>query len=525
MKNRQIKDREVFINPDYNKLADPFSVPGMKEAVKRIKKATAKKEKVGIFMDYDADGIPGGAIIYKAFQILGVEAIPYVPKREDGYGLNEKAIKSFQQSDVSLLITVDCGIGNAKEIAYAKKNEIETIVTDHHELGDDLPEAINVHPLIEKNNKLRFRDFSGGGVAFLLAKALASKTGQEKWLLDLAAISSIADVVSLKEDNRLIVKYGLLVLNKTRNLGLRALSRTAGLKKGLIGTYEVGYMIAPRINAAGRISSPRKSFELLTTDNLKRAEELAKELDQLNTERQEILEKARNEAEERILAKGLFKNKIVVLKNPAWPEGIIGLVAGKIAQKFWRPAIILNEREGKIKGSARSIPGINITEFLSLNGKYLLNFGGHEQAAGLTLKKDRFKAFEKSVLKNSLKLKDELFEKNLKIDAVVEENDLKLSLAKALQKLEPFGAGNPKPVLALENAKIVSIRRVGREGKHLKIEIEKSARTHSVICFYFERNGWDLKRGEIVDLAFSLKANEFNGREKLDMVLEDVRKK
>lgn len=521
-KSRNIDDQEDFISPSYENLVDPLLVPNMKEAVDRIKKAIENKEKIGIFMDYDADGIPGGAIIYKALKNLGIEAFTHVPKREDGYGLNQKAIKNFRQSGVSLLITVDCGIRNNKEIEYAKKLGLETIITDHHELGEDLPEATNVHPLIEKNNKLKFRDFSGGGVAFLLAKALSKKPGQEKWLLDLAAISSIADIVTLREDNRLIVKFGLIVLNKTRNIGLQELIKISKLKSGNIGTYEIGYMIAPRINAAGRISTPEKSFRLLTTEDLKEARKLAAELDALNSERQEILENAQKEAEAKVQKDKLYKNKIIILKNPKWPEGIIGLVAGKIVQKFYRPTVVLNERDGKMKGSARSIPGINVTDLIGESAKHLVSFGGHEQAAGLLLEAKNYSKFEKSILNNAQNIDEKLYQKSFVVDVLVEANQINLDLARKLEKLEPFGLGNRRPVFALESVKIIEARHVGREEKHLRLKIEKSNQSHHIIAFYFENNGFDIKKNDIFDLAFSVKAGEFNGEKKLDLILESA---
>jgi len=525
LKSRGIKNEEAFTNPDYGNLVDPLLVPNMKKAVVRINEAIRKKEKIGIFMDYDADGIPGGAIIYKALKDLGGEVVTHVPKREDGYGLNKNAIKSFRRSAVSLLITVDCGIRNNEEIKYAKKLGVDTIVTDHHELGDKLPDSLNIHPLITHNNPLKFRDFSGGGVAFLLAKALSTKPGQEKWLLDLAAISSVADIVTLRDDNRLIVKFGLVVLNKTKNIGLQELVNVAKLKLGSIGTYEVGYMLAPRINAAGRISLPEKSFRLLTTENPKEAKQLAAELDQLNAERQQILEEAQASAEKEVLEKKLYKNKIIIVSNPKWPEGVIGLVAGKLVQKFYRPTIVLNERKVKMKGSARSIPGINVTELISKAEKYLLSFGGHEQAAGLNLEKKNFEKLRKNIIENADKYPDKLFQKTLKIDALLEISQINITLARRIEKLEPYGAGNPRPVMALENVKIVKARYVGRDEKHLRLEIEKSNHSHNIIAFYFENNGLDLKTGDICDLAFSIKVGEFNGEEKLDLILESAIKK
>jgi len=522
LKSRKIDDEDAFVSPSYDDLVDPFLIPGMKEAVKRIKKATEKNEKVGVFMDYDADGIPGGTIIYKALNNLGLEVFPYVPRREDGYGVNIEAVDKFKKLGVSLMVTVDCGIRNLKEIKRAKEIGIETIVTDHHELGAELPSSINVHPLITLKNKMKFRDFSGGGVAFLLAKALSKKPGQEKWLLDLAAISSVADVVTLRSDNRLIVKFGLVVLNKTRNLGLSELIKIAGIKFGKIGTYEIGYMIAPRINAAGRVSHPEKSFRLLTTEDPKEARELANELNDLNVERQDALEVAQTQAEKDVEKQKLFENKIIIVKNRNWPEGIIGLVAGKLVQKYYRPVIALNERDGKMKGSARSIPGINVTDLIGESAKHLVSFGGHEQAAGLLLEEKNYLKFEKSILNNAQNIDDKLYQKSFVVDALVEVDQVNMDLARKLERLEPFGPGNKRPIFALESVKIVEARYVGREEKHLRLKIEKSNQSHHIIAFYFENNGFDIRKDDIYDLAFSVKAGEFNGEKKLDLILESA---
>lgn len=525
LSSRGISDYNSFVNCDYKDLVNPLSVPNMSDALSRIYEAISAGKKIGVFMDYDADGIPGGTIVYKALRALGGEVVALVPKREDGYGLSEKAIEKFANLNVSLIITVDCGIKNVKEIAKAKKLGIDTIVTDHHELDDKLPDSINVHPLIEKNNNLRFRGFSGGGVAFLLAKALTKKSGQEKWFLDLAAISSIADMVPLRDDNRLIAKFGLVVLNKTKNIGLQELIKVSNLKLGQIGAYEVGYVIAPRINAAGRISHPEKSFKLFTCEDRVEAKALAIELNDLNAERQEALKQAQQEAEERVLSNKLFEQKIIILKSTKWLEGIIGLVAGKISQKFYRPTIIFSERNESLKGSARSIRGVNITDLIGKSEEYLLGYGGHEQAAGLSLESKKFQFFEKSIMKNAAQIADKLFKKTFTVDVLLEAKQVNITLARDLERLEPFGSGNPRPIFALEGVKVVGVRHVGRDEKHLKMEIEKSSYTHSVIAFFFENNGWDIKAGDMCDLAFSIKKGEFNGRDKLDLVVEDIRKK
>ena len=523
LKNRGIVDREEFLDPKYIHLQDPLKIPGLKKAVSRIKKAIKNKERLGIFCDYDADGIPGGAILYKTLSKFTKNLHYSVPMREEGYGLNRSAVEFFKSSGVTLLLTVDCGVRNFEEIKYAKELGIETIVTDHHQLGDKLPDAFAIiHPLIKKENKLEFRDYSGGGVAFMLARELLAGNKEEKLLLDLAAISTIADVVPLVSDNRSIVKFGLWVLNRTQNVGLRELMSVSNLEIGKIGTYEIGFILAPRINAAGRISEPQVSFELLTTSDRGEAKRLAKELNRLNGERQDLLEKAIVEAEEMVLKGGLQRNKIIVLKKEGWPQGIIGLVSAKITEKFYRPSIVISEIEGKMHGSARSIKGINITEIIGKTAEYLTSYGGHSQAAGLSLDRENFDGFERAILKESKKLNDKFFEKQLIIDALLKIEQVDLNLAEMQEKLEPFGPGNPRPTIALEDVEVLNLRNVGKTQAHAKAEICKGDHKCSIIGFNYERNGWKLEEGKKYDVAFSIKINEWNGSKKVDLVISDV---
>jgi len=516
----------AFLNPDYEALAKPEGLPGVKAAVARIFRSASRGEPVGIFMDYDADGLCGGAIIYRTIVNLVKRVIVYVPRRAEGYGLSKEAIDTLVKGGVKLIITVDCGIRDVQEIAYARRKGADIIVVDHHQLSDRLPKgAVLVHPKIPRHNKLKFRDFSGGGVAYILAKAIFAKSkkpGREKWLLDLAAISSLADVVPLNDDNRLIVKFGLLVLNKTRNLGLRELIKAAGCREGKVNSFEVGFMLAPRLNAAGRVDHPRKSFALLVSEDEKEAKHLAQDLNVLNSERQALLDEATLSASAAVVKGELDRQKIILLRDSHWSEGIIGLVASRMVEKFWRPTIVLSGRD-KLRGSARSIAGVNIVDLIGRTEKLLLSFGGHPMAAGLSLNSEKFPAFEKSILRFAEKIDEKLFTRTLKIDAVLNFRQVKLSLAKELEKMAPFGPANPRPIFCLEKVEVKNLRRLGADQKHLRFSACSAQGVCQVVAFSFEANGWHLHSEGKFDLAFSAKVDEWQGRQKLDLILEDAR--
>lgn len=526
LEKRGIKDVDRFFNVRYEDLPRPSDFPGLLTAKKLIYECREKEEMVGVFMDYDADGLCGGAIINQSLNYLKIKNIAYVPRREEGYGLSNSAVDFFYNAGVKVIICVDCGIRNTKEIDYATEKGIKTIVVDHHQIGEDLPKAAAiVHPLVKKNNRLKFKEYSGGGVAYLLARELYQESGREKWLLDLAAISSIADVVPAIEANRVIIKYGLHVLSKSRNIGLKELMRSAGLEMKSVGTYEVGFLIAPRINAAGRVSNPRRSFELLSGTNEKIVKKAAEDLESLNLERQKILEETQIEATKIIEKNKLYKNKIIVIKKPNWNEGIIGLVASRMVEKFYRPTIVLCDRKDFVRGSARSIPGINIYDLISKNKEDLLSFGGHAQAAGLSVRKEGFEHFVKKITANASVFDDALFDRTLRVDAMINLNQITKALSQNIEKMEPFGPSNPKPVFATEGVQIKNIKKMGKDLNHCRFFACVKSDQKSCVAFKFDENGFDLSESAVVDIAFTIKKSYWQGNEKIDLIVEDVKKK
>lgn len=519
---RDISDKGNFISPKYENLADPHDFNSMDRAVARVKKAIKENQKIGLFMDYDADGICGGAIIYRNLRKF-VKIEYYVPHRSEGYGLSTKAIDSFAKSGCKLVLTVDCGVKNDKEVEYANSLGIEVIVTDHHELPKKLPDAFAIiHPQLSK--KIKFKTLSGGGVAYNFVRALGLSGGKEKWDIDLAAISTIADIVPLIEDNRVIASYGLQVIGKTRNKGLGELIKISALDQAKIGTYEVGFQIAPRINATGRIDDPVSSFKLLTTDDDGEIKILCEKLNKLNLQRQDVLKKDLARSIEEVKKQNKSKDNIIIVQQDGLNEGVVGLVAGKITDTYYRPSIVLTDHDGFYKGSARSIKGVNITEIISTAGDLLESFGGHPGAAGLSLKKENLKKFEDKIRAQAKKIEKKLFDRVLQVDALIDSSQIDLTLARSIETLEPFGYGNNRPTFALEKMKVANLKAVGKTGDHYKISLCDNISNHDCIAFNVEKNGWKIENDMVVDVAFTISINRWRDREKVDLVVEDIKR-
>jgi len=525
--NRKIKkeDWASFLNPDFEKgLYEPLLMKGMKEAIQRIGIAVQNKETVGIFGDYDADGIPGAALLYDFLSKLGLEVKVYIPSREHGYGLNKEGIEILKQEGVRLIIAVDLGVRNIEEINFAKKNNLDVVVVDHHEMGEKTPDCIIVNPK-QKGDKYPFKELAATGVVFKLLQGLSKEfknihKNYLKWALDLVAISTICDVVPLISENRIFAKFGLLVLRKTGRVGLKELYKKASITPQNIDTYSVGFQIGPRLNAPGRMKQANESYYLLTTHNRSEASRLAEKLDQINRQRRGELERVLKEAREKVCRDGLDKKKVIMVSGKNWPHGIIGLVAGKLMEEFARPVIVCERREKDLRGSARSIDTYNIIEALDEAKTYLTRYGGHKKAAGLSLKLEHLSnLYDKLLEVAESKLKDEDLVPKITVDAKLRLEEINLSLLEEIQKFEPFGLGNPRPVFCLEKVTASDLRGVGKENKHLKFKVGNIG----AIGFDLGKLLKDFKDSSSCDIVFTLDEDIWDGRRKVQLKVVDIK--
>lgn len=525
--NRNIpkNDWVKFLNPDFIEgLHDPYLLDGMTEAVMRIKDAIKAKETVGIFADYDADGIPASVLLSEALERYGLKTHVYIPTRYEGYGLNKKGIDELKEKGCTILFTVDLGIREIKNTEYAKSLGIDVIITDHHEPGDTIPDALAVINPKRKNSKYPFRELSGGGVVFKLIQALSLdlkeiSEGDLKWMLDLVAITTICDCVPLLDENRIFAKFGLIVLSKTRRLGLKKLYQIMDIDASIISTYTVGFQIGPRINAPGRLNQKQESFELLRSADEKIALSLATDLNKINLQRQLDLERMLIEAKLMVSKSQLDQRKVICLWHKDWPSGLIGLIAGKLTEEFSRPCIIFEQGETKSKGSARSIDNFNMVEVLEQEKELLISFGGHAKAAGLTIENENLEIFYNQLLEiASTKLTDDDLVPKIKIDMKLKQKDLTFDLLKKIQKLEPFGLGNPRPVLSLEQVIASDVKMIGKSKNHLKFKLGNV----DVIGF-----GLGFLSEEIIDkkidIAFNLDENIWNNNRTLQIKIIDIK--
>ena len=511
------KEIEEFLNPKKPEELTPKDVGldlmQIKKAVQRIKKAIKKEEKIIVYGDYDTDGICATAILWEALHQLKANVLPFIPKREEGYGLKIERVEKMAKEGVKLIITVDQGIVACSQVERANKLGLDVIVTDHHVPGKKKPKAL----AIVHTTKL-----AGCGVAWFLAKCFQSKNENG---LDLVTIGTITDMVPLIGANRSLVKYGLEEVQKTKRFGLQVLYDFAGLDKKKIGTYEVGFIIGPRINAAGRMDDSIESLRLVCTRNENRAIALAQEINQRNQERQVLTEKTVIHARGIWLKEG-GKDNLIFVGDESYQEGIVGLVAGRLSEEFYRPAVVFSQGEEFSKGSARSIKEFNIIEALRSCAEILVAYGGHPRAAGLTVETTKI-----SVLKEKLgeiagkKLKDKDLSPSLKIDLELNLEEINFELYQQIMKLEPFGQDNPQPIFMSRQVSVVDARTVGNGQKHLKLRLSTplSRLAFEAIGFGLGKFFSQLSPGKTVDIAYNLNLNDWNGNRKLQLKIKDIK--
>lgn len=543
--NRELKDRdeiETFLKADYKQHTyDPLLMGGMKALVRRVKKAKRQEEKLAVYGDFDADGVCASAILIKALRELGFETEIYIPDREqEGYGLNEKGIDFLKNKGVDLILTVDCGISDNEPVSYAQNKDIDLIITDHHLVPDETPDTdiiVNPH---QNDCPYPFDYLSGAGIAFKVVQALMKEfdqlyfPGYEKWFLDLVATATVADLMPLVDENRVLVKYGLTVLPQTKWPGLEKILSKAGkdnLDKVDFSAQTLGFIIGPRLNAAGRMDHANLSFELLTTTDENRAELLADKLEKNNRKRQRKQKKIEKKLKERLNEKDNLE--AIFEGNDDWPEGVVGLAAGRVSDHFYSPACVFNKGEKSCKGSCRSIKGVNIVAILEDCSEHLESYGGHEQAAGFKVKTDNLEKLE-SCFRKKVKsvLEGKKLEPELKLELEIPVEKLGTDLEKILTGLAPFGKGNPEPKFLVRNLEVTRERLVGSNNNHLKLTLRDASGelrgNFNGMVFSWENKKDSaqadvIKEGKAYDFVFEPMFDRWQGRKQFTLNIEDFR--
>lgn len=532
----ELADIKKFIDPKYEDQHSPFLFQDMPKAVERIWQAILNNQGICIYGDYDADAVTANSVVQLGLAYLGKKVESYIPDRfTEGYGLNLQAFEKIRDQGCKVVITVDCGTNSVEVAEFCQKHGIDLIITDHHEIIGPTPNAFALINPKNPNDKYPYHEITGVGVAFKLMQAVLQderakkraenwKEGYEKWLLDLVAIGTVADCHSLLGENRILVKYGLKVLPKTRWVGLRAIASTAGLdfNQKPPDTYTLGFVIAPRLNAAGRLEHADTALHTVLEKDPVAALQRAQALEEINSRRQEQTQRILSEAKEK--AELIQDRKVLIVAGEGWSKGIVGLVAGKLVEEFHKPVMVVAKENGELTGSARTVGEFSVIEALKHASEFLLRFGGHQQAAGLTLKAENFEQFYQKVLEYAEEhLSPDDLSPGLWLDAELKSNDLNLETLKLIQAMEPFGVGNPRPKFLIPSAKISSSRVVGKLSQHLQLKLDIGGKQVDGILFGATDFAKNLKIGDTVDVAAELIEDSWNGRQNLKLRIIDLK--
>lgn len=533
------KAAETFLHPNWERdTHDPYLMKGMKKAVKRIFKAMDKKETIAIWSDYDMDGIPGAVVLFDFFKKLEYSNVVHItPHRNlDGFGLNKKGIDTLKKKKVTLMITVDCGIGDNVQVSYAKKNGIDTIITDHHIPNGTLPKAHVILNPKQEGCEYPFDMLAGAGVAFKLAQALIIHTrkikhksapveGWEKWMLDMVGMATVADMVPLTGENRALAHFGMLVLRKSRRLGLQALLRKARSNQRYLNEEDVSFTIAPRINAASRMGHARDAFSLLSSTEAAEAGALADALDKINNTRKVLVATMKRETK-RKLAKRTEIGDVIVLGNPEWKPSLLGLVAGSLAEEYNKPVFLWGREEGNvIKGSCRSEGTTDIFALMDGMEERFIEFGGHAFSGGFELEEEKVHDFESALHDVFKKNKNKHTNKKKLYDEVLSLSDVTRETYSEINKLAPFGEGNPKPLFLFKDVPVKGVRMFGKGKEHLELQFEKeSGGTVKAIQFFTtpESLGIEFHENTVINFVAHIELSNFMGRSEIRLRLVDV---
>lgn len=533
--NRGITDGDsarAFLQKTLDGVHNPLGLADMQTAAERVKQAIESGEKIVVYGDYDVDGITSTVLLYSFLKNEGAEVDYYIPDRiGEGYGINIMAINKIAKSGAKLMITVDCGITAVGEVEFARTQKLDVIITDHHTCKDELPRAVAVVNPKRPDSEYPFDALAGVGVAFKLVLAVTMAIGKStreafSRYVELAAVGTIADVVSVLDENRIIIERGLEVMRKGGNLGINALLAVSGALSKPRNATTVAFCVAPRINAAGRLGSAETAVRLLLAQTPEEAAKIASELDAANRSRQVEEQKIFEEAMNKVMNDPAFdKKQVIVLAGEGWHHGVIGIVASRICERFYKPCILISYENGVGKGSGRSIPGFNLFEALSATEEHLTNFGGHSAAAGLGINMDSIDTFTQAINKYAAGvLTAEDMIPRVSIECRVRPETVSLECAHALERLEPFGADNDKPVFSLLAVQITAIDTVGADGRHLRMKLDVNGRQVGAIGFNMAEYSAFFSRGDIVDVAFSMDTNIYQGTESLQLLLKDIKK-
>ncbi|MFM0789832.1 single-stranded-DNA-specific exonuclease RecJ [Streptococcus suis] len=514
------EELHTFLQPSLEDLHDPYLLHDMDKAVERIRRAIEDYEQILIYGDYDADGMTSASILKETLEELGAEVQVYLPNRfTDGYGPNQSVYKYFiEQQGISLIVTVDNGVAGHEAIAYAQEMGVDVVVTDHHSMQETLPNAYAiVHPEHPEGN-YPFKHLAGCGVAFKLACALLETVHAD--LLDLVAIGTIADMVSLTDENRVMVKYGLSLLKQTERAGLQELIKIAGIDIDSIDEETVGFQLAPRLNALGRLDDPNPAIELLTGFDDEEAHQIALMIDSKNVERKDVVQAIYDEAKTMLRQ----DRPVQVLAKEGWNPGVLGIVAGRLLEELQQPVIVLSIEDGKAKGSARSVEAVDIFKALKDHQDLFIAFGGHAGAAGMTLEVDKLEELALTLTDYIIENKLDLSSKSsLVLDEELDLEELTLDTLKSFEKLAPYGMDNKKPVFYIRDFQVETARTMGQNNAHLKVRITKGAAGFDVVAFGKGNLALEFSQAKKLELAVTLSVNQWNGNTSLQLMLVDAR--
>jgi single-stranded-DNA-specific exonuclease len=524
--NRNIRTNESiesFLAVDERLQNDPFLLPDIDGAVERIRIALQSEEKIAVYGDFDADGITATTLLHEGLKSLGANVVSYIPHRGDeGYGLNNSAISYLSGQGISLLITVDCGVSAVPEIIEANRIGMDVVVTDHHNVPSEIPPAVAVIDPKRKDSHYPFSDLAGVGVSYKLLQALAITLKSDKKVepfLDLVALGTVADMVSLLGENRYLVKWGLEVLHNTKRVGIKELAKCAGIPVSAIDTDVISWVLAPRLNAAGRLDHAGIGLKLLSTDSVEEARNLADSLERKNSERQRLTEVLITKAREQITGERV-DSPLIMVGGQDFHSGVVGVVAGKLAEEFYRPAVVFEQGREWTKGSARSVPQVSIIDALGECDDILYRYGGHPMAAGFTIATDKLSEL-RIRLTERITTQMDLFkiQPHISIDAEVHLSELQGDTFKMIQQLAPFGSANPCPTFLVRNIIVDDCKCVGNTSDHLKFKLSDGKTKWDGIAFKMGRFIKDV--GPRIDIVFNLQINEWRGRASLQLNIID----